>query len=112
MRIVGYVEDPARVARRARLHVNPMRFGSGVKLKFLDSLAAGLPFVTTTVGAEGFPLGEVRDVAVADDPAGLARLIGRLYDDRSEWERVQASCSTSRRTSSTARASSGRCSRR
>jgi hypothetical protein len=27
---------------------------------------------------------------VADDPAGLARLLGRLYDDRVEWERVQA----------------------
>ena len=27
---------------------------------------------------------------VANDPAGLARLLGRLYTDRSEWERAQA----------------------
>ena len=74
---------------RARLHVNPMRFGAGLKQKFLDSLAAGLPFVTTTVGAEGFPLGDVRDSVVSDDPAELARLLGRLYTDRAEWERVQ-----------------------
>jgi len=67
-----------------------MRYGAGLKQKFLDSLAAGLPFVTTTVGAEGFPLGDVRDLLVADDPARLAGLIGRLYDDRDEWERVQA----------------------
>ena len=61
IRIVGYVEDPLAWLTRARLHVNPMRFGAGLKQKFLDSLAAGLPFVTTKVGAEGFPLGDVED---------------------------------------------------
>ena len=90
VRIVGYVEDPADWLSRARVHVNPMRYGAGLKQKFLDSLAAGLPFVTTTVGAEGFPLGALRDSLVADDPARLARAIGRLYTDRAEWERAQA----------------------
>ena len=90
VRMVGYVEDPVTWLSRARLHVNPMRFGSGVKLKFLDSLAAGLPFVTTAVGAEGLPLGDVRGALVAEDPAGLVRRILTLYEDRAEWERVQA----------------------
>ena len=90
VRIVGYVEDPAGWLGRARVHVNPMRFGAGLKQKFLDSLAAGLPFVTTSIGAEGFPLGDVRGSLVADDPAGLAQRLGRLYDDRDEWERAQA----------------------
>jgi GT2 family glycosyltransferase len=90
VRIVGYVEDPLTWLSRARLHVNPMRFGSGVKLKFLDSLAAGLPFVTTPVGAEGIPLAGVQESTVASDAAGLAQLVTRLYSDRAEWERVQA----------------------
>jgi GT2 family glycosyltransferase len=88
VRIVGYVDDPSEWLGRARLHVNPMRFGAGLKQKFLDSLAAGLPFVTTTVGAEGFPLGPVRESLVADEPAGLALALGRLYRDRAEWERA------------------------
>jgi glycosyltransferase involved in cell wall biosynthesis len=90
VRIVGYVEDPAGWLSRARVHVNPMRFGAGLKQKFLDSMAAGLPFVTTSVGAEGFPLGELRSSLVADSPAALAAVLGRLYDDRTEWERAQA----------------------
>jgi GT2 family glycosyltransferase len=89
VRIVGYVEEPTGWLSRARVHVNPMRFGAGLKQKFLDSMAAGLPFVTTGVGAEGFPLEGVRSSMVADDPVGLAGLLGRLYDDRAEWERVQ-----------------------
>ncbi len=89
VRIVGFVEEPLEWLSRARLHVNPMRFGSGIKLKFLDSLAAGLPFITTTIGAEGIPLGDLRASLVADDPAGLAQLMGELYTDRAEWERAQ-----------------------
>ena len=90
VRIVGYVEDPAGWLSRARLHVNPMRFGAGVKLKFLDSMACGLPFVTTSIGAEGIPLGDLQPSLVADSPAGLARLMSTLYDNRAEWERAQA----------------------
>lgn len=90
VRIVGYVEDPAEWLARSRLLVNPMRFGAGLKQKFLDSLAAGLPFVTTSVGAEGFPLGDLREPLVADDPEGLAARLDRLYTDRDEWERAQA----------------------
>jgi len=90
VRIVGYVDDPVTWLSSARLHVNPMRFGAGLKQKFLDSLAAGLPFVTTSVGAEGFPLGDVRGSMVADDPAGLAQRLSRLHGDREEWRRVQA----------------------
>jgi O-antigen biosynthesis protein len=89
VRIVGYVDDPSEWLSRARLHVNPMRFGSGVKLKFLDSIAAGLPFVTTTIGAEGLALGDLRSSLAADDPAGLARLMGQLYTDQAAWERAQ-----------------------
>lgn len=90
VRIVGYVEDPLEWLSRTRVHVNPMRYGAGVKLKFLDSMSAGQPFVTTTVGAEGIPLGNLREALVADDPRGLARAIGRLYTDRDEWTRAQA----------------------
>ena len=36
------------------------------------------------------PLGEVRPSLVADDAAGLARLMGTLYTNRGEWERAQA----------------------
>jgi GT2 family glycosyltransferase len=89
VRIVGYVDEPAEWLARTRVLVNPMRFGAGLKQKFLDSLAAGLPFVTTPVGAEGFPLGDLRGSLVADDPAGLAARLDRLYTDRAEWERAQ-----------------------
>jgi glycosyltransferase involved in cell wall biosynthesis len=88
--VVGFVEDPREWLDRARVHLNPMRFGAGVKQKFLDTMAAGLPLVTTTVGAEGLVLGRLTPLVVADEPADLARLAHSVYADRAAWETVQA----------------------
>jgi O-antigen biosynthesis protein len=90
VKVVGYVDDPGEWLRRARLHVSPMRFGAGIKQKLLDSIAAGLPFITTSVGAEGFPLADLRAELVAETPAGLAGLAAGLYSDRDKWTGVQA----------------------
>ena len=87
--VVGYVEDPAEWLAETRVHVSPMRFGAGIKLKLLDTIAAGLPFVTTAVGAEGLPLGALRDRLVAEEPDEQAQLVHALYTDSKLWEQAQ-----------------------
>jgi len=87
--VVGFVDDPADWLRRARVHVNPLRFGAGVKLKLLDTMAAGLPFATTTIGAQGLGLGELGPELMADRAEDLARLTCSLYRDRESWQRAQ-----------------------
>jgi len=87
--VVGYVEDPGEWLARTRVHVSPMRYGSGIKLKLLDTIAAGQPFVTTAVGAEGLPLGAMRSTLVAEEPAALAELAYALYTDEQLWARTQ-----------------------
>jgi GT2 family glycosyltransferase len=87
--VVGYVDDPAEWLARTRVHVSPMRYGAGIKLKLLDTIAAGLPFVTTAVGAEGLPLGGLRSQLVAEDPLRLAELTHSLYTDIDLWRRAQ-----------------------
>lgn len=87
--VVGFVPDPVERLSRARVHVHPLRFGAGIKLKLIDTMAAGLPFVTTPIGAEGLGLGELEDVLVTEDLAELARRALDLYRDRALWNRVQ-----------------------
>lgn len=87
--VVGFVDDPAEWLGRTRVHVSPMRYGSGIKLKLLDTLAAGQPFVTTAVGAEGLPLGPLRPSLVAEEPAAIAELVHALYTDEQLWGRAQ-----------------------
>jgi GT2 family glycosyltransferase/glycosyltransferase involved in cell wall biosynthesis len=90
VQIVGGVDDPRGWLVRARVHLAPLRFGAGIKLKLLDSMAAGLPFVTTPIGAEGLGLGDLARVVVGEDPGELAHLTRRLYCDPDLWTDVSA----------------------
>jgi GT2 family glycosyltransferase len=89
--VVGYVADPAEYLTTARVHIHPMRFGAGIKLKLLETMAAGLPFVTTPVGAEGIELGPIRGQLVANEPVSVAANALALYRDQQLWHAVQKS---------------------
>jgi glycosyltransferase involved in cell wall biosynthesis len=51
--LLGFVPDLEPLYERAAVVVVPVRLGAGVKFKVVDALVAGVPVVTTTVGAEG-----------------------------------------------------------
>ena len=69
---------------RARVAVVPLRFGAGVKLKVVEALQAGLPVVTTPVGAQGLPaLAEF--VPVETDATCIAAAICILLTDDTLW---------------------------
>ncbi|RDK02782.1 glycosyltransferase [Paraburkholderia lacunae] len=51
--VTGFVQDPSEYFRAAQIGVVPLISGAGVKLKTLEMLAAGLPVISTPVGAEG-----------------------------------------------------------
>lgn len=68
----GYVEDVEALRTRADAFVVPLRTGSGVRIKIVEALAAGLPVVSTSKGCEGLPLEHGRDILVADEPAAFA----------------------------------------
>lgn len=71
----GYVPDLRGLLGRSAAMVNPLRFGSGVKLKVIEALGAGLPVVSTTVGVDGLDHGADDGIVVADDPAEMAELL-------------------------------------
>nr|MDQ3935380.1 glycosyltransferase [Actinomycetota bacterium] len=84
--VAGKVEDLDALLDRSRATVAPLRFGAGMKGKVTQSLAAGLPVVTTPVGAEG--LGDDPPLLVADDPAALADAVVRICRDDELWLRL------------------------
>ncbi len=78
---VGHVPDLWEAMNDVRLSAAPVRFGAGVKGKVLQSMAAGLPCVTTSVGSEGLSLPASLKGTVADSAEGLAAAILRLHGD-------------------------------
>ena len=88
VRILGWVPDLANLYEHSRLSVAPLRYGAGVKGKVGESMAHGLPVVTTRLGAEGMGLQHEHDVLVAEGPQAFANEILRAYHDADLWNRI------------------------
>jgi glycosyltransferase involved in cell wall biosynthesis len=86
--VTGYVPDITQFWQGARLSIAPLRYGAGMKGKIGQSMAEGLPVVTTSVGAEGMELTHGEHVLIADEPATFADAVVEAYTDRQLWERL------------------------
>jgi glycosyltransferase involved in cell wall biosynthesis len=76
--VVGPVTDAVAELARSFIAVVPLRTGSGTRLKILEAWAAGLPTVSTTIGAEGLPARDGENVLLADTPGEFAGAVTRL----------------------------------
>jgi glycosyltransferase involved in cell wall biosynthesis len=66
----------------ASVAVVPIRYGSGTRVKILESFAHRIPVVSTTLGAEGLEVEDGVHLLLADDPEQLAAATVRLLNDR------------------------------
>jgi len=65
-----------------------LRYGAGLKGKVLESLAAGIPCVMTTVAAEGLDLPKALQPLVVDEPQEIAARVAKLCRDKAEYRRI------------------------
>jgi glycosyltransferase involved in cell wall biosynthesis len=72
---VGFVPDLRALQASASMFFAPLRQGGGSKLKILESLAAGLPVVTTAQGVSGLAVTNGEHYLGSEDADGLARQI-------------------------------------
>jgi O-antigen biosynthesis protein len=81
MQMLGYVDDVREALARYAVFVCPILSGSGVRVKLLEAFAAGIPVVSTKVGAEGLAVEDGDFCALADDPAEFAgRVVAMMRD--------------------------------
>ena len=81
LEMLGYVDDVREPLARYALFVCPILSGSGVRVKLLEAFAAGIPVVSTFVGAEGLARKDGDVCALADDPAQFAARVVELFED-------------------------------
>ena len=64
--ITGTVPDVRPYYREAVAAIVPLRTGGGTRLKILEAMAAGVPVVSTSLGAEGLDVNPGADILIAD----------------------------------------------
>lgn len=101
--LTGPVDDAVAVIAQAKVGVSPVLSGSGTRLKILEMWAAGLPVVSTSLGAEGLGAGDGQHYLRADSAEEFADRITELlesperrrelgdagrreYEDRFTWQ--------------------------
>lgn len=77
----GFVEDVREPLSRYAVFVCPILSGSGMRVKLLEAFSAGIPVVSTRIGAEGLATEDGEICALADDPAEFAARIVELLRD-------------------------------
>lgn len=81
IRVTGTVDDVRPYYEHAIASIAPLRVGSGTRLKILESMAAGVPVISTRMGAEGLDVTSGKNILLADTPGEFIGAITRLQSD-------------------------------
>ena len=66
----------------------PLRSGSGTRLKILEAMAAGVPVVSTRLGAEGIEAEDDVHLLLADSSQEIAAAVGRIVSSAETRSRL------------------------
>ena len=78
VQVTGTLEDVRPWVAAAHVVVVPMRIGGGTRIKIFEAMAMGKAIVSTTVGAEGLPVTNEKDILLGDDADTFAAQVTRL----------------------------------
>jgi hypothetical protein len=89
--VTGTVDDVRPYLHRAACTVAPLQIARGTQNKILESLAAGVPAVASSMAACGTDTVDGEHLMVADDPDDIAAAIHRLQTDPATRSRLARS---------------------
>ncbi len=86
--VTGTVPDVRPYLWGSSVSIVPLRIGGGTRLKIYESMAARVPVVSTSVGAEGLQVHPPHDIRIADTPAAFAAQCLELLESAGARERI------------------------
>jgi glycosyltransferase involved in cell wall biosynthesis len=79
--VTGSVMDVKPWLWSSKVSIVPLQVGGGIRLKIYEAMAASLPIVSTSIGAEGLMISPGKDILIADTPEEFACQLVRLLDN-------------------------------
>ena len=81
--VTGRVEDVRPFMEEAAVYIVPLRIGGGTRLKIYEAMAMEKAIVSTSIGAEGLPVTDGKDILLADTPEAFAEAVVNLIRQES-----------------------------
>jgi polysaccharide biosynthesis protein PslH len=88
IRVTGTVPDVRTYLWESAVSIVPLRIGGGTRLKIYEAMAAKIPVVSTTIGAEGLDVENGANIDIADSPGAFADRCLALLDDEDARRRM------------------------
>jgi len=88
IQVTGTVPDIRPYLWGSKVSIVPLRIGGGTRLKIYEAMAAKIPVVSTTVGAEGLTVDPPGDIRIGDTPRDFADRSLELLASAEERTRV------------------------
>ena len=82
LNLLGSVENLNQFYQNASVVINPLQFGTGLKIKSLEALAMKKPLVTTPNGATGIEEWAGRSFLCAETPEEFAEAVMQIINSR------------------------------
>jgi polysaccharide biosynthesis protein PslH len=87
IRVTGTVDDIRPFLWESSVAIVPLRIGGGTRLKIYEAMAAEIPAVSTTIGAEGLDVSSPSNIRIADTAQVFAEACMELLCNRPEHAR-------------------------
>jgi glycosyltransferase involved in cell wall biosynthesis len=93
IQVTGTVPDIRPYLWGGAVSIVPLRIGGGTRLKIYEAMAAGIPVVSTTIGAEGLTIHPPADIRIADKPQDFADRCVELLSNSEERRKIATAAS-------------------
>ncbi len=77
--VTGYVNDVKPWIAKAEIFLVPLFSGGGIRIKILEAMAIGKPIVSTSIGAEGINVINMKNIIISDNKENFIKSIKLLF---------------------------------
>ena len=93
VRVTGRVEDLKPYYSTSTMAVVPLFIGGGMRIKILDLFAVGLPVISTSIGCEGIPVSDGKNILIADTADQFMASLQALSKDKALRSKISSQAS-------------------
>lgn len=90
IKVTGTVDDVRPYLNESQVALVPLNIGGGTRLKIFEMMAAKIPVVSTTIGAEGLPVTSGENIIIADGNRSFADRTIELLRNPNDCDQLAA----------------------
>ncbi len=82
-------DETSKIYQKSYVLLAPIKVGGGTSYKILESMASGVPVVTTELGVKGLGAKHKSEALVGESSDELAKSVIELFSDEKVYEKIQ-----------------------